>query len=176
MTAGKASMGAFGAIGGALAGESMQSAGNKIIAQNEVTDPAPTIGITLATDLANKYGLKLVHPATAASGKKLAQVAQTYAQQADLVLDVQTRGWGFSYFPVDWNNYYIFYGAKLKLIDTKATEEIAVSSFMYDSKDESNPPSKDQLLANNATVLKQKITTAQNQCIYETRQRIFNAN
>ena len=167
MTAGKA---AFGALGGAA----MISKGNKIIQENEVPDPAATIGATLVNDLATKYGLIVKQPTKHTSSKKLETIASDY-RDADLVLDVQTRNWGFAYFPVDWNNYWIMYTAKLQLIDTQQAKAIASSSFSYDSKDNINHPSYGQLTNNKAEGLKQEIIKARDQCIIESRQRIFNA-
>jgi hypothetical protein len=167
MTADKAM---FGALGGAA----MISKGNKIIRENEVPDPAATIGATLVNDLAIKYGLIIKQPTKRTSSKKTEQVASDY-RHADLVLDVQTRGWGFAYFPMDWNNYHIMYTAKLKLIDTKKATELAIGSFAYDSKDNKKHPTYGQLTNNKAERLKQELKKAQTQCIIESRQRIFSA-
>ena len=167
MTADKAM---FGAIGGVA----MITKGNKIIRENEVPDPAATIGATLVNDLATKYGLVVTQPKKRTSSKKTEQVASDY-RDADLVLDVQTRGWGFAYFPMDWNNYYIGYTAKLKLIDTQQVTEIATGSFAYDSKDSPKHPSYDQLISKKAEGLKKELIKARNQCSSESRQRSFNA-
>lgn len=160
----------FGAIGGVTA----VSKGNKLISENQISDPSATIGATLVNDLASKYGLIVKQPTKRTSSKKTEQIAQDY-RDADLVLDVQTRNWGFFYFPTDWSHYYIMYSAKLQLIDTKQSKALASGSFSYDSKDNSKYPSYGQLTNNNAEGLKQEIIKARDQCIIESRQRIFNA-
>lgn len=167
MTAGKA---AFGALGGVA----VIDKGNEIIQENGVQDPAATIGATLVHDLAKKYGLIIKQPTVTTSSKKAGVIASDYSN-ADLVLDVQTRGWGFAYFPMDWNNYYVMYTAKLQLIDTSSGEAIATGSFAYDSKYNTVHPSYDQLISNQAVGLKNEIRKARDQCIIEFRQRIFNA-
>lgn len=167
-SAGKAAFGALGA-------GAMLTKGNALVKDNNIQDPAATIGVTIATDLAQKYGLTLVHPPHVLTENNLSEVAASYANTADLVLDVQSRGWGYSYFPLDWNNYYIIYSAKLRLIDTKQAKELAVGSFAYDSQDDPTPPTNEELLLNGAAGLKAELVKAQNQCILETRQRIFNA-
>jgi hypothetical protein len=167
MTADKA---AFGGLGAAA----MISKGNEIIQENKVQDPAATIGATLVQDLATKYGLIVQQPTVRTAAKKPSEIASVY-KDADLVLDIQTRGWGFAYFPLDWNNYYIMYSAKLQLIDTKQGTVLAVGSFAYDSKDNEKHPSYKQLTDNQAEGLKLEIIKARNQCIIESRQRIFNA-
>lgn len=160
----------FGAIGGVA----MLSKGNDIIQENEVQDPAEAIGAALVDDLASKYELIVKKPTKQASSKSTEKIAADYGF-ADLVLDVQTRSWGFAYFPMDWNNYHVMYTARLELIDTSSGEAIATGSFAYDSKDNAVHPSYDQLIDNQASGLKNEITKARDQCIMEFRQRIFNA-
>lgn len=175
MTADKAMLGGLGgAIGGAIGGASMTSKGNKIISENEVPDPAEIIGATLVNDLATKYGLIVKQPNVRSSSNNMNAIALDYSD-ADLVLDVQTRSWGFAYLPMDWNNYWISYTAKLRLIDTKTGDELATGSFAYDSRDNAEHPSYEQLVNNKAAGLKQELIKAQDQCILESRQRIFNA-
>lgn len=159
----------FGAIGGASA----VSKGNKIITENKVPDPATIIGATLVNDLATKYGVVVKQPTKGTLSKKPEEIASDY-NDADLVLDVQTRNWGFFYFPLDWDNYYIMHSAKLQLIDTKNGSVIASGSFAYDSKDNGRHPSYGQLTNNEAAGLKVELIKARNQCIIEFRQRIFN--
>ncbi len=166
MTADKAM---FGAIGGAA----MISKGNKIIRENNVPDPAATIGATLVNDLATKYSLVIKQPTIQTSSTKTAEIASDY-RNADLVLDIQTRNWGFVYLPMDWDNYRILYSAKLKLIDTKKVAELASGSASYDSKkSNSHHPSYEQLIDNEAAGLKQELLKAQSHCITDFRQRIL---
>ncbi len=159
----------FGPLGSLVTADK----GNKIIRENDVPDPATTIGATLVNDLATKYGLVVKQPTKRASSWKTAQVASDYSN-ADLVLDVQTHKWGFVYFPMDWNNYHIMYQAKLKLIDTKKVVELASSSVSYDSKKyNSQHPSYDQLINNKAAGLKQELKKAESHCIIDFRKRVF---
>ncbi|MBT8046570.1 MAG: hypothetical protein KJN67_05340 [Pontiella sp.] len=166
MTADKAM---FGAIGGVA----MINKGNKIIRENNVPDPAATIGATLVNDLAIKYGLVVKQPTKRTSSTKTEQVASDY-RNADLVLDVQTKNWGFAYFPMDWDNYRIMYGAKLKLIDTRTVTELASGSVSYDSKKSNGKhPSYGQLINNQAAGLKQELKKAQTHSIIDFRKRIL---
>jgi len=168
MTAGKAM---FGAVGGAA----MVVKGNEIVRENHVPDPAITIGATLVNDLATKYGLIVKKPIKRTSSKKPTQVASDYSN-ADLVLDVRTKGWGFVYFPMDWNNYRILYNDELFLIDTAKSEVIASGSSKYDSaKVNSSHPSYEKLINNQAAGLKQELKKAQSHSINEFRRNIFRA-
>lgn len=166
-TADKAMFGAIGSIG-------MISKGNQIVEENSIPDPAVMIGSALVDDLAAKYSLIVIKSDMITESRKAEQIASDY-NDADLVLDVQTLYWGFSYLPMDWDNYRIIYTAKLKLIDTQKSTELASGSYAYDSKDSGYYPSFDQLINNKADGLKTELKKAEAECIAEFRQRIFNA-
>ncbi|MEN7973303.1 MAG: hypothetical protein ABFR47_05665 [Verrucomicrobiota bacterium] len=165
MTAGKAGFGALGAAG-------MNSAGNKLVQENKVPDPAVRIADTLAKDLAGMYNLSVIRPEKRAESRKPAKVAAEHSY-GDIVLDVQTKNWMFCYMPLDWNNYRVMYAAKLKLIDTKTAEVLASASYVYNSKDSGVYPSYDELTDNQAAGLKRFLKKAEVECISEMRERIF---
>ncbi|MBN2785359.1 MAG: hypothetical protein JXR25_11065 [Pontiellaceae bacterium] len=165
MTADKAM---FGGIGGVA----MVSKGNKIIRENDVADPAIAIASSLIRDLAVRYNLVVMPPRQKTDSKKPAELAKEYGY-ADLVLDVQTFNWGFSYLPMDWDSYRILYFSRLKLIDTNTAKVIASGAFKYDSKDRGFTPSYGQLTNNKAEGLKMGLKKAETACIQDYRDRIF---
>ncbi|OLB38435.1 MAG: hypothetical protein AUI04_14295 [Candidatus Rokubacteria bacterium 13_2_20CM_2_64_8] len=70
MTAGKISAGAlFGPLGGAVAGAAMISAGNELVKEHAIDDPAYAIAEELARSLAARYGIRSrrTGPGTASS-------------------------------------------------------------------------------------------------------------
>lgn len=165
-TAGKAT---FGVIGAAA----MISAGNRIIAENNVDDPANYIRDTLLADLTQKYTLT-------ASDKDFGElktantsaIAQQY-NETDFVLDVQTINWSFAYFPTDWNNYRVIYSAKLRLVDTQSKRLIAEGFCARVPEKTENAPSMDELLADKAFVIKSELRKSANQCIAEFRNEVL---
>ena len=97
-TAGKAG---FGVIGAAL----IIRAGNEIIRENAVEDPAIRLGRELAQSLAVRHGLELLTAAPpVAQSDDVAALLQTYGD-ADLILDLRTINWMFIYFPTDWDDF-----------------------------------------------------------------------
>ncbi|MBN2785892.1 MAG: hypothetical protein JXR25_13805 [Pontiellaceae bacterium] len=160
------------AMFGGLGGPSMVSKGNKIVQENGVPDPAISIASSLANDLAAKYALTVKPPKQKTDFKKPAELAKQY-NYADLVLDVQTFNWGFSYLPMNWSSYRILYFSRLKLIDTKTAEVIASGAFNYDSKDSGFYPSYGQLTNNKADGLKNELKKAEKACIENYKDRIF---
>jgi hypothetical protein len=83
----------------------MVGAGNKIVQENEVEDPAGYIARALSDDFSTKHGVTVnVDGQVAAVGENVAELSRQYAGH-DYLLDVKTFDWGFQYFPTDWNSY-----------------------------------------------------------------------
>ena len=158
MTAGKAQFGLLGAA-------AMISAGNTIVRENNVEDPAVYIGNALAARLSEKLGLQVSdNGGKVTDVTKPDQLATQYAG-SDLLLDVQTVNWSFVYFPTDWNNYRVIYSAKLRLIDTRNRKLLAEGFCAHTPADAEGSPSRDQLLADKAARLKSELRIAADHCV-----------
>ena len=167
MTAGTA------AVGGLLGALAMIEAGNDIVEENGVQDPASYIGAELAKSMTQSLGVQLVE-----NGGKLAEsgkpgdLAKVY-DNAHLLLDVQTINWSFTYFPTDWNNYRVVYSAKLRLVDTR-TGKLRAEGFCARVPEKSDgAPSRDQLLADSAALLKNELKVAADYCIGQFRANVL---
>lgn len=159
-TAGKA---LFGLVGAAA----MIEAGDRIVAENDVDDPAVYIANVLAADLARESGLVVDASLDAVTDSKdVAELAGEY-QQYDYLLDVRTVDWSFGYFATDWNNYRVMYSAKLRLIDTRNREVVAEGFCSRIPEKSDGAPSHEQLLANQAQLLKSELSLAAEHCIAE---------
>lgn len=157
-TAGKAQ---FGLIGAAA----MISAGNRIIRENDVADPAVYIGEQLAAVLSAKLGVQLTgNTGQTATSTKPRELAAQYAG-SDLLLDVETVNWQFAYFPTDWNNYRVIYSAKVRLIDTRTGKLLAEGFCASLPERNDEAPSREQLLDNAAEGLKRELRAAADKCI-----------
>lgn len=158
MTAGKATFAVLGAV-------AMISAGNDIIQKNNVSDPADAIAIGLAKTLEESHGSRLVMPPIMVSTDDAAQVAATTNGAAKFVVDVQTINWSFGYFPTDWSHYRVIYTAKARLIDSE-TKIVVAEGFCKRIPDtNTNAPTNDELLANEASLLKKELSTAADECV-----------
>lgn len=158
MTPGKAAFGLFGAA-------AMISEGNKIIKDNDVSDPANTIALGLAKALEEKYGAKFVGTSVPVSTDELIQIAGAANGKAKLVLDVQTFNWSFAYFPTNWGRYRVIYTAKVRLIDAETKTLVAEGFCKRIPETDANAPSYDELLANAAARLKTELSSAAEECI-----------
>ena len=113
-------------VGGLLGAAINISAGNEIVAQNDVDDPAGQIGRTLGGALEAAHGARVSRLSGALSSDDAAEVRKMMPA-ADLVLDIRTINWSFLYFPLNWTKYRVLYSARGRLIDAKNGEVLAES-------------------------------------------------
>ena len=149
-TAGKATLGIIGAV-------AMVAKGNSIVRENDIADPAGYIAEQLAGDLANAHSMTVV-PA---------------GESADVLLDVQTVNWGFAYFPTDFDNYRVLYGAKLRLMDNRSRKVLAEGFCGRKPEKSDSAPGYEELLADQAARLKQELTASADHCIAEFRSKVL---
>jgi hypothetical protein len=167
-TAGKAG---FGVIGAAL----IIRAGNEIIRDNAVEDPAIRLGQELAQSLADRHGLQLLTATPpVAQSDDVTALLQTYGD-ADLILDIRTINWMFIYFPSDWDNYRVLYSARLRVIDRRQQAVIAEGFCAYkpEYEDTNKAPTREYLVGNNAEGLKQELAKAADYCSAFFRSNTF---
>lgn len=147
MTAGKAT---FALLGGAA----MVMAGNKIVEEHQIADPADIFEAELAPALAKKYGMTLKSGSgLLVNGSKPKEIIAVQPD-SDYILDVQSNGWLFAYYPTDWNTYWIGYNVRASLFDSKSGKELSKMNCYSDTNKHPRSPSKDDMLANNAQLLK----------------------
>jgi hypothetical protein len=161
MTPGKA---AFGGIGLAF----MVSAGNSLIQENGISDPAYEIAEELARSMEAKYGTKYAGiGSNIISDDEVASVVAAY-KTVPLALDVKTLRWDFIYFPTSWSKYRVHYYARLRLIDTSMSNVIAegdCSSITPEKTDDA--PTYDELVGNGAIRLVAELKKAARYCVQE---------
>jgi len=168
MTPGRMAAGSlFGAIGGAVAGASMVSAGNTLVQDNQIPDPSYEIAEEIGRAMEAKYGLKYIGIGTIiVKDDNSASVAAAY-RPTILALDIRTYNWGFAYLPFNWNRYRVLYHARLRLIDTAGDKVIAEGGCSRFSAETSDPPNYDELVENGAIRLKSELKQAAKFCVHE---------
>lgn len=165
-TAGKA---AFGVLGAAA----MISAGNKLVKNNEIPDPAIAITSGLKNRLIKFRQINTVESEQKfARNDKIKELISTYSG-ADYLLDVKTLSWMFSYYPTDWSHYRVTYSARFRLIDTSMQKIIAETKCTSVQGDDKQPPTKEQLLTDKAALLKNYLNKASIACIEELSKDIL---
>lgn len=175
-TAGKVAAGAlFGVVGAIASQNAALASGKTIVEENGIEDPAPRVSRELLQIAQTRYG---VVPATltpvkvdTTDAKQLAKAASG----ADLLLDVQSLGAQFNYFPTNWSHYWVSSGLVLRVIDVRTGDVLGGGMCHRDSRKETNPPTKDDLLANKAELLKEILATQRDSCRDELAQKFLPA-
>ena len=152
MTAGKVTFGLFGVA-------AMAGAGNKLIDDNHVVDPAELVRTNLANLLRDVDGMHPMATDTAPTkAEKPAQVAAIHPE-ADYVLDVRSGSWGYVYFPAQWGHYWVSYSVQVQLVDTKSGRQLSNAACNSNTHANAKPPTREELDGNGAKLLKD-VTTA----------------
>jgi hypothetical protein len=163
----KAMFGAFGAM-------AMISEGNAIVTANAIEDPSIDIGDEIAASLTTRYDLSASAGPDISATDEVDELARQYAA-ADLVLFTQTRGWGFMYFPGDWDNYRVNLNMTVRLIDTERRSVLAAADCIYTPEydDSDQAPTHDDLMSDNAAGLKAELKKGADYCIEKLLSETF---
>lgn len=157
-TAGKALLGVVGRV-------AMRSAGNQIVSDNAIADPAIAIIKGVKKHLVAQRQMKLApDKAGFATTDDVATLVAMYGG-AHYLLDVQTTRWMFKYRRLDWSHYEAKYSAHVRLIDTAKQTVIAETECNSSHGDPNHPPTADDLLQNQAALLKRYMAEAANSCV-----------
>ena len=157
ITAGSVAFGLLGSM-------SMNSEGNKLVVEHDISDPADSVAQTLLSALASALAIEAVGATAPVAVDDPVQISAA-ADGSRFVLYVRTMDWGFGYLPLDWTRYTVYYKAKAQLIDA-TRKSIIAEGFCYKTAPEksSDAPTYDELFANQAIRLKSHLSAAANEC------------
>jgi len=173
MTAGKAALGSFGVVGAVAGASAMESEGKKIVEGNVIQDPADQMGRQLASALSAARGAKVsASSASKVKDKDPKAIARAYPG-SDFVLDVRTTLWATVYFPTNWARYRVIYCAQLQLIETRTGRVIAQGVYGRVPEKTPSSPTRDELHANNAAILKRELQTGAAECTAHFKRNVL---
>jgi hypothetical protein len=156
---------ALGAVaGGLIGGAIMISAGNRLVAENQIEDPALSIQRAVSANLEQAYQARATARSAKLTDDDVAQAARQNAG-ADLIVDVRTINWSFAYFPTAWTRYRVIYSARLRLIDVKRSQVIAEGLCSRVPDERPDAPTYEQLVADKAALLKRELNLAAEHCV-----------
>lgn len=112
MTAGKAAFDVIGAL-------TAVAAGNSIINENEIEDPAIQISQILKKYLSEKRNMQIIDKGEIITTDDDINTLIAIYPRADYLLDVKTLIWKFNYYPTRWASYRIYYIGRIRLIDAR---------------------------------------------------------
>ena len=154
----------FGLVGLAV----MAVEGEHVIKDNHLSDPSLAVATRLWQVLAARHALVPRTP------KARAWKGQTPIWDTDLILKVTTTNWSVFAFPGDWTHYRLFYQATLELTDSRDGKVLASGECEAPyPKDSTGAPSFDQLVARQASLLRQKMNEAAAFCANKYARELF---
>jgi hypothetical protein len=168
MTAGKAAFALVGAI-------AMIEAGNAIVKENDIQDPSPVLAKGLLDEARTRYGVVDAATATVAVDSTDIPKLAHADNGADLLIDVQSMGSQFRYFPVDWSHYAVDSSFKVRLIDVRASSLIAEGFCRQTTDKDPSPPTRDELLADHAARLKAILSAQRDACLTQLKKDVLGA-
>lgn len=171
----------FGILGATLdvliSNAATTAAGDAVVREYKIEDPAILIKHRLAEDLRNLHGFTDVRIVEPAQSKALTQPAtfQAVVPEGAIALDIRTRIWAVSYFPAQPNRYRVYYEAKARLLDPWNGKVLASAKakISEDYEDNDAAPTHEELLANDAALLKEKLERAAHRAAAELSTAIF---
>lgn len=157
MTAGKGALGLIGVAAGV-------SAGNALVKEDQIPDPAPLVANDLLQIAEKQYGVvpASLPPATVDT-RDVAELTKA-GKGADLLFDVESLGQAINYYPTDWSHYWLMSGLILRVIDVHTGTVVGEAVCRQNSQHQPNPPNKNELLANDGQVLKSMIAAQSEAC------------
>lgn len=169
MTSGKG-MFAVAGVGAAA------KAGNALVKEEGIEDPALKISRSVAQVLKARYGVTVKGISRAYAESDDLQTITRLAAGQDYALDVATNGWSFIYDGFNFSDYLVGYSAKLRLIDVKAGKVLAEGLCIYDWKKAGKPTvSYEELMANDAAVIKKHLAESVDFCARYYSKALFQA-
>ena len=158
-------------IGHPAAMESMTSAGNALVQEYQISDPAPAIAAEIARRMESRYGITYAGVGSVVVIEDDVSTVSASYKQVPLVLDVKTLNWGLLYFRVWSDRYRAFYVARIRVIDTGSSTVIAEGPCRSVPEQTDDSPTYDELVENSAARLKADLKKAIRFCIEEFSSR-----
>lgn len=150
--------------------------GDTLVVQEGIDDPAVMIEDAVARHLRSRHGTGGNGRILTFEGDKPDDLV-AWARQNDvhdLIVDVETSGWGFSYQGFSFSSYSVTYSALFRLIDPSTGQVLAQHLCSGGSHDDAEgAPSHDDLLANDAALLKSLLSERAQVCIDEITTQVL---
>jgi hypothetical protein len=163
--------GLFGLGGLAVAESTFRTNGQAITNGGATYDPAVAISERLAEGLAKRFSLRVLPVDGSLTQATTPRELAARYRDADLVLDVRTSNWGFH--PTAVEHYGATYDGTLRLIDARTGSVLAEGLCSQHPVPTSDGPTYDELLANDAALLKRMLGSIAESCSDDYRKRIL---
>ena len=166
----RAKVSAHGLIGAVVM---TQSNGKSAVAENGIEDSAAVVSQALLLAAQKQYGAVSAASPVRIDTTDVRQLAQA-AAGADVLFDVQEVEFTYEFIPFKHDQYRVHSSFKFRIVDVHAGTLITERSCQQSTKDEPTHPSEDELLANDAALLKQILNTQRDQCESQFETQVLN--
>ncbi|HEY0061788.1 MAG TPA: hypothetical protein VGC21_06685 [Telluria sp.] len=146
----------------------------KAASYGHVVDPAHDISEELVAAFEAEKGIRRAEGVLAVPDDiKVKDIARAARGRARFMLDVETEKWGLSTFATDWFHYDLHYQASARLIDTESGKIVASGVCKDTPDDKAKAPNFDQLMIDNAALLKARIAAAAMECVATLKSKML---
>lgn len=146
----------------------------KAASYGHIVDPARDIAQELVNAFEAQRGARRADGVlVVADDIKTKDIAKAARGRARYMLDVETEKWGLSTFATDWFHYDLHYQASARLIDTESGAVVASGVCKDTPDDKARAPNFDQLMIDNAALLKTRIATAALECVASLKAKML---
>ena len=168
--------GGFALIGAAVAASNSRD----LVDKYDLVNPSVQVAELMKPVLGEKFRPAAINPVADGSdgGKSLSDLA-ALAGHKGLVFDVAGGSMSI-YFPLDFTHYKVIFNGSGRLVDAGTAKVVAEAQCHFDTSDEknpatyvANPPSYDELYADNARLLKAKFQSAASACVAQMNRSMF---
>ena len=159
------SVGIVPIVGFAAKDKLLTVAGNLLVEEHRLEDPAYEIADEIAAIMEVKYGTKRTSNRNVQTGgdDDISVLSAAY-QSVPLALDVKTIAWGLSYTIITSDQYHVFLRVRLRLVNTDARKALVQAQCHYrTTRDETT--TYDELVKNNALHLKEELQKGVRFCV-----------
>ncbi len=151
--------------------------GRQIVAENGIEDPSRRVERKLAQHLRRHFQTRANPTVFDFTKTDKPHDYKAWAKANNtrgIIIDVETRGWGFNYFPTTWSRYRVGYGGLVKLIDAE-TGKVIVQYMCHTGGPEKaeDAPTYDQMMANRAAHLKKLLKERADLCVEQVKSKVL---
>jgi hypothetical protein len=150
-----------------------QSNSKSAVAENGIEDSAAEVSHALLLAAQNQYGAIPAASPVRVDTTDVHQLAQA-ASGADVLFDIQEIEFTYEFIPFKHDQYRVHSSFKFRMVDVHTGTLMAERSCQQSTKDDPTHPSEDELLANDATLLKQILSTQRDRCVNQFETQVLN--
>jgi hypothetical protein len=127
-----------------------------------IGDPSVEIAETLTAALSKKYSLARVRGVVAVAPLSIDDLAKPESPQADVILMVGARSWGFG--SIGRGQSHVWYSGMFQLLDMRSKAVVSQGICTYNPPPNEDDPLSDQLVAHNFALLRGWLHQAAETC------------